>query len=187
MNQDVASYLDNIGQPWQAEICQSLHGMVHRAIPGVTERLQYGKPHYLADGKYACVIGTAKGWVTCTIFNAAALNAPEGLFEPGPPDRKTIKIRQGQAVDYDQLAALLRQAEMATPAEQPSLPWPSTLGQPARRALAGAGYTRLDQLAAIGEAEIARLHGIGPNALKQLRQALAAHGLSFAADRAEGG
>jgi hypothetical protein len=110
MSQDVAGYIGTLGQPWQAEICQSLHGMIHRAIPGVTERLQYGKPHYRKDGKYACVIGTAKGGVTLTIFNAAGLDAPEGLFEPGPPERKTIKIRQGQAVDYDLLAKLLQQA-----------------------------------------------------------------------------
>ena len=55
------------------------------------------------------------------------------------------------------------------------------------RPTTGAGYTGLDQLAAIGEVEIARLHGIGPQALTHLRQALAAHGLSFAADRAKGG
>ena len=34
-------------------------------------------------------------------------------------------------------------------ADRPSLPLPSNLGQPARRALAGAGHTRLDQLAAV--------------------------------------
>jgi hypothetical protein len=66
-------------------------------------------------------------------------------------------------------------------AEQPSLALPDNLARPAQRALAEAGYTRLEQLAAVSEAEIARLHGIGPNARKQLRQALAAHGLSFAA------
>ncbi len=58
---------------------------------------------------------------------------------------------------------------------------PATLARPARRALANAGYTRLEQLAAVSEAEIARLHGIGPNALAQLRQALADHGMAFAA------
>ena len=56
------------------------------------------------------MIGTAKGWVTLTIFNAAGLDAPAGLFEPGPPERKTVKIRQGQAVDYELLAGLLRAA-----------------------------------------------------------------------------
>jgi hypothetical protein len=108
--QDVANYIGTIAVEWQAEIAQALHGMIHRALPEVTERLQYGKPHNLKHGKYAAVIGPAKGWVSFTIFNASALDAPDGLFEPGPPDRRTVKIRQGQAVDYDQLAALLRQA-----------------------------------------------------------------------------
>ncbi len=54
------------------------------------------------------------------------------------------------------------------------------LSQPAQRALAGAGITRLEQLTRLSEAEIKRLHGIGPNALKQLRSALEQRGLSFA-------
>ena len=54
------------------------------------------------------------------------------------------------------------------------------LSAPARRALIEAGYLRLEQLTRVSEAEIKRLHGIGPNALKQLRQALEAKGLSFA-------
>lgn len=110
MNQEVADYIENINQPWQVEICRSLDAIIHRAIPEVTGRLQYGKPHYLKDGKYACVLGTAKGWVSFTIFNAAAIDGPAGLFEPGPPERKTIKIKQGQEVDYDLLATLVQQA-----------------------------------------------------------------------------
>jgi hypothetical protein len=57
---------------------------------------------------------------------------------------------------------------------------PATLAQPAQRALMGAGIQRLKQLTAFSENEIKQLHGIGPNALKQLQQALAARGLSFA-------
>ncbi|HCJ33281.1 MAG TPA: DNA-binding protein [Ktedonobacter sp.] len=56
---------------------------------------------------------------------------------------------------------------------------PSGLSAPARRALVGAGYVRLEQLTRISEAEIKQLHGIGPNALKQIRHALEARGLSF--------
>jgi pimeloyl-ACP methyl ester carboxylesterase len=58
---------------------------------------------------------------------------------------------------------------------------PSRLGKPAQRALAAAGYTSLEQLSQISEADLGRLHGMGPKAIEQLRQALAAHGLSFAA------
>ncbi len=53
------------------------------------------------------------------------------------------------------------------------------LAAPAQRALAGAGYQRLEQLTHVSEAEVAKLHGIGPNALAALRQALAAKGLAF--------
>jgi DNA-directed RNA polymerase alpha subunit len=54
------------------------------------------------------------------------------------------------------------------------------LASPAQRALAGAGIKRLEQLTRLSENELRQLHGIGPNALKQLRQALSAKGLSFA-------
>ncbi len=57
---------------------------------------------------------------------------------------------------------------------------PAKLSQPAQRALAGAGIKNLKQLSKFSEAEIKQLHGIGPNALNQLRTALAAKELSFA-------
>ena len=54
------------------------------------------------------------------------------------------------------------------------------LANPAQRALAGAGISRLEQLADLSEADLMRLHGVGPNAINQLRHALADKGLSFA-------
>jgi hypothetical protein len=56
---------------------------------------------------------------------------------------------------------------------------PGGLAQPAQRALANAGIKNLKQLAKFSETEIKQLHGIGPNALKRLRNALKANGLSF--------
>lgn len=58
---------------------------------------------------------------------------------------------------------------------------PREAGQPARRALAAAGYVRLEQLTQAAEADLLRLHGVGPKALAVLRAALAARGLAFAA------
>jgi hypothetical protein len=111
MNQEIATYINKIDQTWQAEVCTRLDQIIQQSIPDVQERIQYGKPHYLKNGKYACVLGTARAWVSLTIFNAAALEAPEGLFEAGDsPDRKTIKVRNGQTVDYELLAGLLQQA-----------------------------------------------------------------------------
>lgn len=56
---------------------------------------------------------------------------------------------------------------------------PEKLGAPAERALAGAGIKKLKDLTKYSEAEIKQLHGVGPNALGKLRQALAEKGLSF--------
>jgi hypothetical protein len=110
LNIAVTEYIEKISQDWQATICTQLRQDIQQAIPDVVERIQYGKPHFLKNGKYAAVVGTAKEWVSFTIFNATALEAPEGFFEAGPPERKTIKIRKGQEVDYIFLASLFKQA-----------------------------------------------------------------------------
>jgi hypothetical protein len=70
-----------------------------------------------------------------------------------------VKQKNQQAIDLPQLAA------------------------PAQRALDAAGIYRLEQLTKVSAAELAQLHGIGPNALDQLRRALIDHGLSFAAKK----
>jgi hypothetical protein len=56
---------------------------------------------------------------------------------------------------------------------------PRNLGAPATRALEAAGYTELTRLAGIPEAELRKLHGMGPKANTRLREALEARGLSL--------
>lgn len=63
--------------------------------------------------------------------------------------------------------------------EQPKSELPSGLSEPARRALAGAGVTTLEDVAALTETELMKLHGMGPKALQTLRRALAAKGLAL--------
>ena len=63
---------------------------------------------------------------------------------------------------------------------KPESDLPIGIGKPAQRALAGAGYLRLKQFTMISEAEVLKLHGMGPKELGIIRQALADKGLSFA-------
>lgn len=56
------------------------------------------------------------------------------------------------------------------------------LSHPAQRALANAGISSLEQLAHFSEKEIARLHGIGGNALEKIKSALQESGLHFRKD-----
>ena len=55
------------------------------------------------------------------------------------------------------------------------------IGAPATRALETAGYSRLEQLTKVTEAELGQLHGMGPKALGILRETLKEKGLSFKA------
>jgi len=58
-------------------------------------------------------------------------------------------------------------------------PFPRGVSKPAQRALASAGYTRLDQLTAARESDLAALHGMGPKALKILKETLQQQGKAF--------
>jgi deazaflavin-dependent oxidoreductase (nitroreductase family) len=64
--------------------------------------------------------------------------------------------------------------------DQPASDLPNGLGKPAQRALIAAGYTRLDQFTTIKEADLLKLHGLGPKAIGLIRSALKAKGQSFA-------
>lgn len=56
---------------------------------------------------------------------------------------------------------------------------PRGVGRPARRVLAEAGYTRLEELTEVREADILELHGVGPKAVGEIRRALAEKGMLF--------
>jgi len=56
---------------------------------------------------------------------------------------------------------------------------PAGLGKPALRALTAAGYLRLEQFTELTEAEVHKLHGMGPKALGLIRRSLAEQGKSF--------
>jgi hypothetical protein len=49
---------------------------------------------------------------------------------------------------------------------------PGSIGAPAARALIAAGYTELSHLAQVPAAELMKLHGVGPKALRLLQEAL---------------
>jgi hypothetical protein len=57
--------------------------------------------------------------------------------------------------------------------------FPKGIGAPATRALEGAGYSRLEELADVPASELKRLHGMGPKALRLLQEALEETGRSL--------
>ncbi|MDF9876654.1 hypothetical protein [Cellulosimicrobium cellulans] len=70
------------------------------------------------------------------------------------------------------LGAALLAADAAEPGSVGDLP--AAIGRPATRALAAAGIVTLSDVARLGDAELLALHGVGPRAVRILREALAA-------------
>jgi len=57
---------------------------------------------------------------------------------------------------------------------------PAKIGKPATRSLAAEGVTSLDQVAKWSEVRLLQLHGVGPKAIRILRDELAKRRLTFA-------
>ena len=122
------------------------------------------------------------------------LQSRDDRFFPPGFQRRVVRERLGIAPDEmpgSHMVALSRPGELAdrleayrvaldAPEQESDLP--AGIGKPARRALAAAGYTRLDQLTQVTESDLLKLHGIGPKAVRLLRDALAVVGLSFAVE-----
>jgi hypothetical protein len=60
---------------------------------------------------------------------------------------------------------------------KPERAFPKGVARPAIRALNGAGYKRFEELSGESESELAKLHGMGPKALRIIQQELIDAGL----------
>ncbi|WP_100444760.1 helix-hairpin-helix domain-containing protein [Glycomyces xiaoerkulensis] len=95
--------------------------------------------------------------------------------------RLPIKDINGQALNYWVRRAWLscapgELAERAAAADRADAggvgDLPKAIGRPATRALANAGITTLDQVAELSDADLGAMHGVGPKAVRILREAL---------------
>jgi hypothetical protein len=127
-------------------------------------------------------------WVVATSSQANALEAwdiSRNLFATGeaevtndPADIDLALSNIGKPVAVPKSAN--RKAAASAKSAGSSSDWPPKgLAKPAQRALASAKISSLKQLAGKREADIAALHGMGPNAGAALKRALKAAGLSF--------
>lgn len=114
MNQEVTDFITNISQSWQAKVCTELREVIRQGAPNAEEVIQWGKPHYKVGGKYLCTYTPAKEWVNFTLLVTTGVKGLDDFFDPEEtPVRRTIKIREGQEVDYSHLLPIIKQAAAA--------------------------------------------------------------------------
>jgi predicted flap endonuclease-1-like 5' DNA nuclease len=74
---------------------------------------------------------------------------------------------------------------MSADSDEPE--FPRSLGKVATRELKHHDLTRFEQLTAVSESELLSIHGVGPKAIRILREELAARGLAFRKPTPQGG
>ncbi|GAA1690726.1 hypothetical protein GCM10009830_43030 [Glycomyces endophyticus] len=146
--------------------------------PGATAD---GTAYAVAGTVFAALDGDGRAVLRLPAAEAASMAAQEPAAQAtGEGVRVDLAGIGGQALNHwvrrawiaaapPDLAARATAAAAAAAGEVGDLP--KAIGRPATRALAEAGVTTLAQAAAMSDAELAALHGVGPKAVRILREA----------------
>ncbi|TXK35976.1 hypothetical protein [Nonomuraea sp. C10] len=149
----------------------------------VVESAVDGAPVFAVDGKeFALLDADARVCLRLPGAEAEDMVSQHATAErAGDFVRLPVKDINGQALNYwvrrawlacapPEVAARASTADKAGAGEVGDLP--KAIGRPATRALANVGITTLDQVAGLSDAELNALHGVGPKAVRILRETL---------------
>ena len=159
--------------------------IIHKAAPQATEAIKYGMPTFIlgknlvhfagnlnhigfypTPGPIEHFAAALKPYVT----SKGAIQFPIDQPLPERLIHDIVLFRVKACAEKTPLKPTTKQTE----------PF-ATLAAPARRALESMQIKTLKKLASQKEETIKNLHGMGPNALKKLKELLAAENLSFKA------
>lgn len=160
-------------------ILQKIRMTIRKAAPDAEETISYQIPTYTLNGRYLIYFAAYQRHVS--VYPAPRgveqFKAELAVYKGG---KGTIQFPLNKPIPFGLIRRIVKYRVKENMKSENDLP---KLAAPAQRALASAGVQRLAQLTKFNEDEIKHWHGIGPNALDQLRRALGENGLSFAKPR----
>ncbi len=168
------------------KLLQTIRRTIQKAAPDAVEKISYGIPTFYLNGNLVHFAGYEKH---IGFYPGGAV--VEG-FAPDLAGYETSKGTVRFSLDKPLPLGIVtkivrfRAAKNAAKKTKPTTsanPF-SSLAAPAQRALKSAGITSLKKLSQLSEAELSRLHGIGPNAIRRLKSQLIAAGFKFKKARA---
>ena len=97
---------------WRGEMLSRVRALIKRADPEVVEEWKWGGIPVWSHNGQICTGETYKSVVKLTFAKGASLKDPSGLFNSSLDGnvRRAIDIREGEAIDEDAFAALIREA-----------------------------------------------------------------------------
>ncbi len=173
--------------PEVQKVLQEVRAVIKAAAPEATETISYAIPTFDLKKRHLIHFAGYKSHIGLYPTPSGTERFEEELksYKQG---RGSVQFPLSQPVPFDLIRRIVEfrlQEVTAKSAKKPATTGddlPSGLAAPARRALANAGYSSLEQLARVRASDLLHLHGMGPKAMGQLRDALAARGLSFAGE-----
>jgi hypothetical protein len=97
---------------WRGETLARIRAIIKRADPDVVEEWKWRGTPVWSHGGIICTGETYKNVVKMTFAKGASLDDPAGLFNSSLEGntRRAIDVREGEAIDEDALAGLVRAA-----------------------------------------------------------------------------
>lgn len=181
----VDELMDALEHPFKAEV-EAVRDIIKGVNENIKEEWKWNAPSFRYRGEYLVTFNLwEKKRVHLVFHNPEIPKVQSELLEGDYPDRRMAYLAELNYVRAKtaELERVVRELitlidnNKGEPEPQSDLP---KLGAPARRALDAAGYTRLEQFTHVTEAKLTQLHGMGPNAIGKIRDAMEAKGLAFA-------
>ena len=146
-----------------------------RIVPHADEVLSYGIAAFRVNGTIVCGLLAAKHHVGFYPFSGTVLSR----FPHELRGFSTTKSALHVPVNKPLSSALLKKLITARMSQDTAMAGVPGLAAPARRALANAKIHQLGDLRRWREADVKALHGIGDNALAEIKRAMKRAGLTF--------
>jgi len=168
--------------PEQRESLEHLRKTILSIAPDATECISYGMPAFKEHGK---VIAGFEGFKNhCSYFpHSGSVLEQIGRFPVWCEVQKgTLRFPIGKQLPKSLVKKMIavRRRQITVKSADIDDEWKAIgLAAPARRALVNEGLSKVAQLQKRTRQSIATLHGMGPNALKQLEIAMKASGVKF--------
>lgn len=154
-------------------LLQQMRRTIRSAAPGAREAMKYGIPTFVLNGNLVHFGGYEHH------VSFYPTSSPIRVFTQELSGYELSKGTIRFPLDQPLPLALIRKIVRFRVAQ--SNPF-FLLAAPAQRALARAGIVSIAQLSKRTERQVAKLHGMGPHAIRKLRMLLRANGVRFKPD-----
>ena len=162
MSDEVHTYIAQFPDETQQRL-QTLQDIVRGLCPGAVEAISYGLIGYKLNGNPLVYFGGFKKHVGL-YATPAGQEAFAEEFARYVQGKGSVQFPLAEPLPVELITRVVAHRVDAVSDELPQI------GRPARSALEALGITRLSQLTTYSEPDLLALHGVGPKAIRILRE-----------------